>query len=69
MKVNLARWDRSLRFFFGFILTLWAAAGGPWWCWLGVYLIVTSAWGLCPLYSIFNIRTAREQKRSLTPGA
>lgn len=64
MKVNLARWDRGLRYGSGFWLTLWAAAGGPWWCWIGVYLIATASWGLCPLYVAFNIRTARvDQKR------
>lgn len=58
MKVNLARWDRALRYGFGFLLTLWAAAGGPWWTWIGLYLIVTASWGLCPAYVLMNVRTA-----------
>jgi hypothetical protein len=65
MKVNLGGWDRFLRYFFGFLLTLWGTAGGPWWTWLGVYLIMTSAWGLCPIYSYFNIGTTHEEKREL----
>lgn len=65
MKVNLARWDRALRYGFGFLLTLWAAAGGPWWAWIGIYLIATASWGLCPLYVSLNIRTKKwDRKRS-----
>jgi len=65
MKINLARWDRVLRYFFGFFLTLWAAAGGPWWCWIGLYLIISSSWGFCPLYTALNIRTKPEDKREI----
>ncbi|GIL16921.1 MAG: hypothetical protein BroJett040_06720 [Oligoflexia bacterium] len=67
MKINLAIWDRVLRFFFGVLFTAWAIAGGPWWTYAGVYLILTSAWGLCPLYSLFRIRTAKFEERPLIP--
>jgi hypothetical protein len=67
MKINLAFWDRLLRFLFGVLLTAWATAGGPWWGFIGVYLIVTSGWGLCPVYSIFKIRTAPREERSFVP--
>lgn len=63
MKINLARWDRVIRYFLGFFLTLWAAAGGPWWCWIGVYLIASSSWGLCPIYTALNVRTKAEEKK------
>jgi len=67
MRVNLARWDRILRHIFGFLLTFWAAAGGPWWAWAGIYLIGTASWGYCPLYSYFNLRTAAsyDERREL----
>ncbi|MBX3017332.1 MAG: DUF2892 domain-containing protein [Bdellovibrionaceae bacterium] len=63
MKVNLARWDRALRYGFGFLLTLWAAAGGPWWAWIGFYLIASASWGLCPIYVMMNVRTAPSDRR------
>jgi hypothetical protein len=66
MKINLALWDRVLRFFFGVIITAWAVAGGPWWAFAGVYLVLTASWGLCPVYSFLKIRTAHiEDKRFL----
>lgn len=58
MKINLARWDRGLRYILGFLLTCWAAAGGPWWGWIGVYLIMSASWGFCVLYAYFHLRTA-----------
>jgi hypothetical protein len=67
MKINLALWDRILRFVFGIILTGWAVAGGPWPAFFGVYLILTSGWGLCPLYGIFRIRTAKLNERPSAP--
>ena len=67
MKINLALWDRILRFVFGVLLTGWAVAGGPWWAYVGVYLLLTSGWGLDPLYSIFRIRTAKLEDRNMVP--
>jgi hypothetical protein len=67
MRTNLAFWDRLLRFFLGIFLTAWAVAGGPWWGYIGVYLILTSAWGLCPVYAILKIRTAPAESRNLVP--
>lgn len=67
MKVNLALWDRVLRFVIGVLITGWAIAGGPWWAYAGVYLILTSGWGLCPVYSFFKIRTAKTSERPLVP--
>jgi len=67
MKINLALWDRILRFVFGVILTAWAIAGGPWWGYGGVYLIMTSGWGVCVIYSIFKFRTAPEDERPIAP--
>jgi|GEM_PF-558204 len=67
MKINLAMWDRLLRFILGSLLTAWAIAGGPGWGYMGLYLILTSAWGLDPAYSIFRIRTAKLEDRSLLP--
>jgi hypothetical protein len=67
MKINLAIWDRVLRFFFGILATAWAVAGGPWWAYVGVYLILTSAWGLCPVYAMFKIRTAKITEQRFVP--
>lgn len=48
-------------------MTAWAVAGGPWWGYLGIYLILTSGWGLCPIYAMLKIRTAAPEQRSLVP--
>lgn len=67
MKINLAMWDRILRFIFGVLGTSWAAAGGPWWAYFGVYMILSASWGLCPLYSVFKIRTAKLNEHRFSP--
>ena len=67
MKINLAMWDRALRFIFGIFLTAWAVAGGPWWAFAGIYLIVTAGWGLCPVYAFFKIRTAKITEKRFIP--
>jgi hypothetical protein len=67
MKINLALWDRILRFIFGILTTAWAVAGGPWWAYVGVYLIFTSTWGLCPLYALFKFRTAKLSEQRFIP--
>ena len=50
MKINIASWDRILRFGLGIAGTAWATAGGPFWAWLALYFLVTASWGLCPIY-------------------
>ena len=67
MKINLALWDRSLRFIFGVLFGAWAVGGGPWWAYIGLYWILTGAWGLDPLYSLFRFRTAKLEDHSLLP--
>ncbi|MBC7752940.1 MAG: DUF2892 domain-containing protein [Moraxellaceae bacterium] len=60
MLCNMAQWDRFLRFIISLILLIYAVAGGPMWFYLiGIYLLITSAWGLCPLYAYFRVRTLR----------
>lgn len=65
MKINLAIWDRVIRFLLGILLTTWAIAGGPSWAYFGVYLILSASWGLCPIYSIFKFRTIKIQETKL----
>lgn len=60
MRCNVALWDRILRFFFGVLLTAYAVAGGPFWAYIGLYGLVTAAWGLCPAYAFFRIRTLKD---------
>jgi hypothetical protein len=67
MKINLAVWDRSLRFFIGICLAAWAVAGGPLWAFGGTYLILTASWGLCPVYSFFKVRTAHIEEKRFIP--
>jgi hypothetical protein len=63
MKCNVALWDRILRFLLGVGLTAYLIAGGPIWAFLGLYLLFTAGWGLCPIYGTLKIRTLREEKR------
>jgi hypothetical protein len=67
MKINVALWDRILRFIFGVIFTSWAVAGGPWWSYSGVYLILSSSWAWCAFYAYFKIRTFRFDDRPMVP--
>lgn len=60
MLCNLAIWDRALRFIIAVTQIAYAIAGGPFWFWpVGLYFLVTAAWGLCPTYAFFKIRTLR----------
>ncbi len=60
MLCNVAQWDRFLRFTLSILILVYAIAGGPFWFYaLGIYLLVTAAWGLCPLYAYFRRGTLR----------
>lgn len=61
VKINLALWDRILRYLLGVVLSTWAVAGGPWWCFFGLYLLITAAWGLCPIYGLMKFRTYHDK--------
>jgi len=61
MKINLAFWDRLIRYALGFLLFVWALVGGPTWSWFGLVLIATAAWGICPVYVILGFKTYREK--------
>lgn len=63
MRCNVALWDRALRFLLGVLLTTYAVVGGPFWSWAGLYLLATSAWGVCPVYGALKIQTLRERRR------
>lgn len=64
MKCNLALWDRTIRFILAVLLLTYAVAGGPFWAWGGLYLLLTSAWGLCPLYAFAKFKTIRTPKKA-----
>ena len=60
MLCNMAQWDRFLRFIISLLLLIYAVAGGPLWFYVvGIYLLITSAWGLCPIYAYFRVKTLR----------
>jgi len=62
MKINLANWDRALRFAFGFLLVVWSIAGGPWWGLFGFALLATAAFRICPVYAWLRMSSARPTK-------
>lgn len=63
MRCNVALWDRILRWVLGFLLTAYAIAGGPFWAYIGLYGLLTAAWGLCPVYAFLRIRTLKDFHR------
>lgn len=63
MRCNLALWDRVLRFIFGFLLTTFAIAGGPAWCYVGIVFLLTSASCYCPVYALLGIKTYRRKNK------
>ena len=56
MKTNVNSYDSAVRFVAGCILLMLANRGHRW-GFSGLLLIVT-AWGFCPFYWIFRIKTA-----------
>ena len=60
MKINVALWDRALRYILGLLFVTWAIAGGPWWSYLGLYLVASASWGICPIYLIAGFQTYNE---------
>jgi hypothetical protein len=68
MRINLALWDRIFRFIIGILMGTWAVAGGPFWAFMGFYLILTCAWGFDPIYSILKISSKQvDTPRSVPP--
>lgn len=62
MRMNVAKWDRWVRFVIGSLLVIWGAAGGPKWSYIGIVLIATAAWSFCPIYRLFRTGTYRPLK-------
>lgn len=60
MTRNEGTVDRVLRVIVGLVLIALALTGvfSPW-GWVGVVPLVTGLVGVCPIYSIFGIRTCR----------
>ncbi|HRK07739.1 MAG TPA: DUF2892 domain-containing protein [Pseudobdellovibrionaceae bacterium] len=57
MICNVSQTDRWIRLFVGGLLIAWAAAGGPFWAWLGLVLLGTGAWRVCPVFALLGIGT------------
>lgn len=60
MKTNVGGIDRLLRIVVGVALTAWAFLGGPVWAWIGVLPLVTALVGVCPVYPIVGMSTAKK---------
>ena len=60
MLCNVSLWDRALRLVLSILLLAYAVAGGPFWFYIvGIYMLTTAGFGLCPIYSYFKFRTLR----------
>lgn len=60
MTRNEGTVDRALRVILGVVLIALALTGtfAPW-GWIGIVPLVTGLVGVCPVYSLFGIRTCR----------
>jgi hypothetical protein len=69
MKINAGFFDRFVRFLFSgsmFYMGLYIYAGtttGLIFTTIGLWLMLTSMLGLCPIYGLFHIRTGRGPRR------
>jgi len=57
MNSNITTVDRIFRYILGIILLTWALAGGPFWTYGGLYLLITGSFGFCTLYWVFRINS------------
>lgn len=63
MKTNVGSIDRIVRLLIGLLLITLAALGtiGVW-GWIGVVLLATAAFSVCPLYSMLGLSTCPMKK-------
>ncbi len=60
MKVNEAGIDRGIRIVIGIVLIALVFVGPKTeWGWIGLIPLITGIVGICPLYSIFGIKTCK----------
>ncbi len=60
MKVNEAGIDRGIRIVIGVVLIALVFVGPKTeWGWIGLIPLITGIVGICPLYSIFGIKTCK----------
>jgi len=63
MKVNESGIDRIIRIIIGIVLLALVFVGPKTsWGWIGLIPLITGIVGVCPLYSIFGIKTCKSNK-------
>jgi len=62
MKTNIGSFDAATRFLLGWIFIFLGNHGLGWWALLGLWPILTGAFGFCPLYILFHINTAEREE-------
>jgi Protein of unknown function (DUF2892) len=63
MKTNVGSLDRIARVLIGLLLITLAAMGTiGMWGWIGIVLLATAAFSVCPLYSILGVSTCPVRK-------
>lgn len=63
MMKNVGSLDKILRIVIGVLLIIGALMGYGWWMWIGILPIATAVFGLCPLYTLFGIKTCPMSKK------
>jgi hypothetical protein len=57
-QLNVGNIDRAVRILLGFFLVALAARGTVgYWGYIGVVLVLTGVVALCPIYTLFGLRT------------
>ena len=62
MKYNVGPIDRLLRIIAGLVIAIIGVVLDTWWGLIGLVPLATGLFKWCPLYSLLNISTRKEQK-------
>lgn len=63
MKKNVGKSDKVIRYILGILIITVGIMYNSWWGVIGIIPIFTAALGWCPLYSIINTSTKKENKK------
>ena len=62
MKCNIGSVDRLIRIILGLVIAILGVVFESWWGLIGVVLLATALFKICPLYIPFKISTIKKEK-------